>query len=241
MLKIENFNHIIVTAHRGASGLVEHENTLESFSKAIELNVDSIECDVRKTLDGIIIVNHNADIEGLIISEHTYEEINEATMKNGYKQPTLIEALNLVKGKMLIDIEIKEDGYEQEIIDQALSVLNVDEFWIRSFSDNAIKRVKEINPNITTVLLLGREHVKFGILSRLNELFPYGRVKKTKCDFISPNYQLLILNYCKRMHKKNTKVLVWTVNDEELMKKIINKGCDGIITNYPNIALSLLK
>ena len=154
MIKLD-LSKPIVTAHRGAKGLVEHENTIEAFEKAIELKADSIECDVRKTSDGVIIINHNEDIEGLIIKDHTYAEICEATLKKGYKQPTLLEGLEFVKGKILIDIEIKEEGYVPEIINQILSVLTVEEFWIRSFFDSVLKEIKEINPNITTVLLIG--------------------------------------------------------------------------------------
>jgi len=231
----------IVTAHRGASGLVAHENTIEAFEKAIELKVDSIECDVRKTKDNIIIVNHNEDIEGLIIRDHTYFEICEATSKNGYIQPTLKEALECVKGKILIDIEIKEDGYEEELIKQITEILSIDEFYIRGFSDKAVKKVKQINPQITTVLLVGREHVKLGYISRIfNEVYCYHRVRKTKCNFVSPNYQLLILNFCKRMHKKNVKVFAWTVNEKELMESVLTKGVDGLITNYPDVALKVL-
>lgn len=239
-MKNIDFSKPIVTAHRGAKGLVEHENTLDSFEKAIEIGADSIECDVRKTSDGIIIINHNEDIEGLIIKDHTYAEICEATLAKGYKQPTLIEGLECVKGRMLIDIEIKEEGYVTEILEQILSVLTVNEFWIRSFFDGVIKEVKDINPNITTILLIGIEHVKYGIFSRFNEFFPGKRCKACNCDHVSPYYQLCILGYFKRMHRKGHKVFVWTVDDKPRMEKLLKKGCDGIVTNRPDIALEVL-
>ena len=239
MIKLD-LSKPIVTAQRGAQGLVEHENTIEAFEKAIELKADSIECDVRKTSDGVIIINHNEDIEGLIIKDHTYAEICEATLKKGYKQPTLLEGLEFVKGKILIDIEIKEEGYVPEIINQILSVLTVEEFWIRSFFDSVLKEIKEINPNITTVLLIGIEHVKYGIFSRFNEFFPGKRCKSCKCDHVSPYYQLCILGYFRRMHKRGHKVFVWTVDDKPRMEKLIKKGCDGLVTNRPDIGLEVL-
>ena len=61
-----------IFAHRGASGLVPFENTIDAFSKAIELNCDGIELDVRQTKDKVMIINHNPDIGGLIINDHNF-------------------------------------------------------------------------------------------------------------------------------------------------------------------------
>lgn len=231
----------MVIAHRGASGLVQFENTLEAFQKAIEVGADSIECDVRKTKDNNIIINHNPDILGLTICEHTYDELNTATTKAGYHLPTLKEALELVKDKILIDIELKEEGYEDEVINEILAILPVDAFYIRSFFDNAIKRVKEINANIVTVLLLGEGKPKKVMRTRFSEVFPKKRIKECGCDIVSPYYQLLVLKYCKRIHKMGKKVLVWTVNSEDLIKEVLYEdGADGVITNYPDIAISIV-
>ena len=235
-MKQIDYSKPIITAHRGASGLVERENSLEAFEKSIEVDSDNIECDIRRTKDNIIIINHNPDVEGMIIKDHTLDEINEATLKQGYKLPTLKEALKLIKGRIIIDIEIKEEGYEEEFLKETLSILNEDEFYIRSFFDNSIKKIKELNPKIVCTLLLGLENVKYGIFSRGNEFFPYKRVKRCKCDNVSPHYLLIQLFFCKRMHRHGVKVFAWTVNDEELMKKELKKGVDGLVTNYPDLA-----
>lgn len=230
----------MVIAHRGASGLVKFENTIEAFDKAIDVGADSIECDVRKTKDNVIIINHNPDIYGLLIKDATYEELNKVTSELGYHLPTLKETLEFVKGKILIDIELKEIGYEDQIIEEVLSVLTTDEFYIRSFNDSSLKRVKEINNKITTILLLGVEHSKHVIKTRLSEIFPGSRIKKCNCDYVSPYYKLLILCFCKRMHRLKKKVLVWTVNDESTIINVTRKlGADGVVTNFPNIAISI--
>ena len=230
----------MVIAHRGASGLVKFENTLEAFEKAIEVGADSIECDIRRTKDNVIIINHDPEILGLTIKDQTYEKLNEETTKIGYHLPTLKEALNLVKGKILIDIEIKEVGYEDDILKEILSVLNIDEFYVRSFYDSSIIKIKELNKDVTTVLLLGVGNPKHLLRTRFSELFPKRRIKKTGCDIVSPYYKLLINGYCKRIHKLNKPVLVWGVNTEtEIIDVTRNKGADGVITNYPDLAISI--
>ena len=231
-----------IIAHRGASGLVEHENTIEAFEKAIEVGSDSIECDIRKTKDGKIIVVHNPDYNNKLISEYTYEELCEETKKDGFIMPLYEDALECVKGRIFIDVELKEAGYEEEVVEVTLKHLTPTEFFFRSFIGPAIKRIKEINPDIKTVLLVGAEKPRFGFFSRLAEIYPYHSVKKYDADMVSPHYLLVRWGFTKRLHRHKVPVLVWTVNEEDIMDKLLNKEkVDAIITNYPDKALTLRK
>lgn len=231
-----------IVAHRGASGLVEHENTLESFQKAIDVGSDSFECDVRKTKDGIIIVTHNPDYKGKLIKDYNYSELCEETLKEGFTMPKYEDMLKFVKGKIFADIELKEAGYEEEFVKITLKYLNTDEFFVRSFLGEAIKRIKEINGNIKTVYLIGVEKSKHIFFTRLAELFPIHWIRKYKADMVSPHYLLVRFGFLKRMHFHKVPVLVWTVNDEALMDRLLNKvKVDAIITNYPDKAIAIRK
>lgn len=231
-----------IIAHRGASGLVEHENTISSFEKAYVVGADSVELDIRKTKDGKIIVVHNPDYNGKLISEYTYDELCEVTKKDGFVMPTLEDAILYCKDKIFMDIEIKEEGYEDEIVDIILKHLKPEEFFVRSFIKKSIKRIKRINKNIKTVLLLGVEFPKYGFLTRIAELFPLAKIISSKCDMISPHYRLVICGFHFRMKLLGKPVLVWTVNDKERIDYLLNKKkVEGIITNYPDVAISLRK
>jgi len=232
-------NRIIVEAHRGASGYA-HENTIEAFEKAVELKSNAIELDIRKTKDKKIIVTHDPTYKGINISDWNYSELIQSTKEEGFEIPLLLDVLKIYKGRILLDIEIKEEDYEEEIVNLILSVLDVNEFYIRSFSEKTIKKVKEINKDIYTILLIGAQYPKYGIFSRFGEIFPKAKIKRSNCDAVSPHYRLLLLGFVKRMHKKNQKVYAWTVNDEEIMKKVTKKKVDGIVTNYPDVALKII-
>lgn len=230
----------LIIAHRGASGLVEHENTITSFEKAYQVGADSVELDIRKTKDDIIVVVHNPDYKDKLIKDYTYSELVDATSKEGFIMPTLTEALKYCHNKIFLDIEIKESGYEEEIIKTILSVLNTNEFFIRSFLKESLRKVKKINKNIKTVLLLGVEFPKYGFLTRIFELFPLFKVIRSKCDMVSPHYLLVRLGFHFRMRLIGKPVLVWTVNDEKIMNKLLNKvKVEGVITNFPDKALDL--
>ena len=227
----------LIVAHRGAKGLVKFENSIEAFDKAIEVNSDIIETDIRKTKDNVIIINHDPSIQGLVIKDHSYSELNDVCENLGYHLLTLDEALSMYKGKITFDIELKEIGYEQEILDIILKHLKENEFYLRSFHDQAILNVKTINPNIYCYLLVGRGNISFK--ERLSEIYPHRRMKKCKADGISPLHKIMILGFVKRMHARGIKISVWTVNDQDLMKKLLKKRVDSIVTNYPDIALKM--
>lgn len=238
-MKILHFDKRVVQAHRGASGY-EHQNTIKSFDKAVEMNSDAIELDIRKTKDGKIIVVHDPTYLDVHINDWIYEDLIEETKKENFIMPLFIDVLKKYKGIILLDIEIKEEGYEKEILDMVLSVLTYSEFNIRSFSEKTIKTIKELDNKVYVILLIGAEFPKYGFFSRLAELFPRAKVRRSCCDAVSPNYQLIRLWYVQRMHLLKKPVLAWTVNEESIMKRMLFKArVDGIVTNYPDIALKI--
>ncbi len=230
-----------IIAHRGASGLVEFENTIESFRKAIEIGADMIEFDVRKTKDDRLIAFHDPSIGGRKISDLTYDEVLEFSKKIGYEVPLVEDVLRLCKGKIGLDIEFKEIGYEEEVIELVENYLDYDEFLMKSFNDETVRRINKYDPSIKTGLLLGVEEPENTIKTRFSELFPKKRLKKCRADFVSPNYRLLHLFFLKRMRKAGIDVYVWTVNDSEMIKKLLGKDVTGIITDRPDLALKLKK
>lgn len=228
-----------ITAHRGVTEFGNRENTLEAFQKAIDLQIEAIELDVRKSKDNILIIHHNDHIENFKLNSLIYDDIVKLSQTKGYIIPQFKDVLQLCHNHIFLDIEVKEPGYEEEVVNLIKQYLSYDEYFIRSFDDNIIIKVKKIDKNIKTGLLLGVE--KAGVIKRLSEIFPLFRILKTKCDFISPHYRLLILGYIKRMHLINKPVITWTLNDCQMMKKLWRKKIDGIITDIPTQAIKAIK
>lgn len=228
-----------IIAHRGASGLVEIDNSVESFRKAIEIGADMVEFDVRRTKDGRFIAFHDPSLDGKEISSLTYEEIQEITDHKGYKVLRVEDVVLLCEDKIGLDIELKEKGYEEEVIKLVKGHLDYDEFMMKSFSDKTVNSIHEYDPNVRTGLLLGIEEPENKIRTRLSELFPKNRFNRCRADFVSPNYQLLKLFFLRRMKYSDIDVFVWTVNDPVRMNRLIKKGVEGIITDRPDLALEV--
>ena len=230
---------MLIIAHRGASALAHHENTLESFQIAIELHADMVEFDIRKTKDEELIVFHDRSLNGKNVSSYTYKEMNELAALESYHIPKLSELLALCKGKIYLDVEIKSEGIEQRVIDMITKRYGYtyDSFSIKSFLDDVVLRVKELDGRIRTGLLLGRS--EWTVTSRLSEYFPEKRLMKCRADFVAPEYHFVNSLFMARMKKKGYDVDVWTVNDPARMKKLAKKGVHALITDRPDVALSL--
>jgi len=229
----------MIIAHRGASGLAR-ENTMESFKKAIEIGVDMIEFDVRRTRDQVLVVHHDELMEEKPVKELTYDEISKMAKGQGFSTPTLEEVLKHTSGRVKLDVEIKEEGYEKEVVELLFRYFKKDEFVITSFLDSCIKKIKDDYPDINAGLLLGVSKPKNFILTRISEFFPHKRCREAKADFLVAHRRLLWFGFLGRAEKENKPVFVWTVNDQRRIWKMLHdQRIDGIITDKPDVAISL--
>lgn len=232
------YNKLII-AHRGASFYTK-ENTIKSFEKAIGMGADMIEFDVRRTKDAILIAYHDESINGKPIGELEYREIRDILRSKGVSAPTVKEILELARGKIKLDVEIKQEGHEEDIIRLLLEYFENSEFIVTSFNDVSLKIIKHSYPDVRVGLLLGKEHPKNVIVTRLSELFPIRRAKRVNADFLIPHWKLLKFGFLNRAKRNNMPVLVWTVNDEGMIRNLLKDDrVDGIITDRPDLAKSL--
>lgn len=231
----------LIIAHRGASGLVPFDNTMEAFEKAIEVGAPMVEFDIRRTKDRTLVCYHDADIDGAPLSELSFDELQVRAKGLGFEVPRLRDMLRACRGRITFDVEIKDTGYEAQILDVLCSELYPKEFVVKSFHDKTVKEVKQLNEQVRTGLLVGIDKPDNALRTRLREVLPEVRMAQTGADFVSPHYKLVRFGFVPRMHRLGYKVFVWTVDDPELMASLIRKGVDAIITNRPDIGLDLLR
>lgn len=234
-----------IIAHRGASGYVK-ENTLEAFEKAIELGSDMVEFDVRKTVDGKLIIIHDPAIDGKEIAESSYEELLESADRLGFHVPTLEETLAYLKEKTRLDVEIKEEGYENETVETILKYFDKNDFIIISFREKVVSHIKKHLPKIKVGLLLGDEPPKNifdSIRLRLREIFPFRRVKKLGADFVDVHWKLALIPFYMRIFRfMGIPMIVWPLDNPEMAKRLAkHSNLIAITTNYPDIIIDAVK
>jgi glycerophosphoryl diester phosphodiesterase len=227
-----------IIGHRGARGLTPSENTIASFEVAVQLGVDMIEFDIRRTADGALVCFHDEDIQGRRLDQLSYDDLLAATRAQGYEAPLLADVLRRFRGQVRFDIELKETGYEAEVIAETLSVVGREDFVMKSFHDQTVLAIKRLDATVKAGLLVGADGPRYAP-GRVRELFPGFRVTACRADFVSPNVELVRLGFVRRMHGLGRPVYVWTVNDEGQMRRLLDLGVDAIITDRPDLALRL--
>ena len=145
-----------------------------------------VEVDVRRTKDLEIICYRGEDIDGELISNLDYSEI----LSIDPKVPTLDQILWAAKQKIEIDVELKEHGYENEVISLVLDYFDYDGFIMKSFSESAVRRIKLDSKNRNWFFTWASYNVKV-YLDILREAFTGSIFKSERVDFISSSLQSL--------------------------------------------------
>jgi len=213
--------------HRGARAY-EPENTLRSFKKALELGVDAVELDVRKTKDDKRIVIHDAEVDRTtngkgLVSGLTLEEIKELVTEKGEKIPTLEEALDFLDKKVKILIELKETGLEEKVLGLVHERGLEKNVIIVSFLEEALRKVRELNDEIETGLI----YVRHGN--------PIKAALELKANYLLPLYRFAHTADVQKAHENGLKVIIWTINKQEEVSEYMKKGVDGIASDKPDI------
>ena len=224
-----------IISHRGRTSRKSADNTLASVNDAIELKVEMVEVDIRQTKDSQIVCFHDPDIRGELIRDLDYSEIIEKDSQI----PTLEQVLWSAKGKIGIEIELKEPGYELEVVSIARDYFNYDKFVLKSFHPQVVERVKEIDQKIFAGLLVGSAFSLEQLFFTLKEAFTSTNFKQTNADFISPYYKIFEAGWFSRFTRNNVPIQVWTVNDVESIRTLINQQVHSIITDIPEVAIGI--
>jgi glycerophosphoryl diester phosphodiesterase len=239
---MSRMQRISIVAHRGKTALVTSENTIEAFQKAIEIGIPKIEFDLRMSQDGYLISYHDRSIDGIKVSSLQYHELLSISRSKGFEIPLFEDILKLCRDRIELDIEIKEEGYEDRIISLTKQYFDYSHFVMKSFNDSSVRKIKSLDPQIKVGLLLGKFTGNRPISSILSQFFPEYRILKTGADFVAPHYRLLKFGFFWRMKLMRREVFVWTVNEEwRLIKLIMHGKISAIITDRPELALRILE
>ena len=231
----------IVTAHRGFSAAAP-ENTLPAFQLAIDQGCERAELDVQMTKDGVVMVTHDTNMRRCTgrnqnIYDLTYDEVRKLDAGRwfgkkyaGTKVPTLAEVLDLCKGKIELNIEIKPNAATPELETETLRIIREKGFEndcvITSQSYETLCKVKELAPEIPTGYILA-----LGVGSYYD---------LPAADFFSVESTFITSGMVQQVHLRGKTVSAWTVNREEDASDLLSLGVDDIITDKPGMVQQLM-
>ena len=221
----------LVIGHRGAKGHLA-ENTLPSIAKALELKVDGVEIDVFQCASGELVVFHDKTLEKLTnatgyIEELDLDSIQRIEVLNGFTIPTLEEVLDLIKGKVFLNIELK--GSQTALkTNELMQIYFEREQWspekilISSFNWEELRLFHGVNTE-----------VPIAVLTEDDPLDAIPVAKSFNAVAINPNFKSLNKDNVSKIKEASLQLFPWTVNQPEDIAALIDLGVDGIITDYP--------
>lgn len=223
---------MLVIGHRGACGH-KPENTLSSFTKAIELGVDMIELDVWQCASGELVVFHDHKVDRMTngtgyVTQKRLDELKVLEIQGSERIPMLEEVFDLVRRKIKICIELKGPGTAQPVAELIMRYVNTkgwsyDDFVVSSFDHYKLRECKKVCLNIRTGAHMYGLPIGFG-------LFAY----QAGADIALINIGFVNKEFVDDIHARGMQVFVCIVNateDAHLMKFL---GVDGIMSDYPD-------
>lgn len=236
-----------VIAHRGDSGTYP-ENTMLAFRKAEEAGCDMIELDVQLTKDDQVVIIHDETIDRTTdgkgkVKDFTYEELtrfNASWIKGNLygfeKIPTLEEyCMWMQKTDIETNIELKTSVfYYENLEEKTLDIVKKyglkNRILFSSFNHNSLNRIKSLDSTCKCGALVGG--------NGLGNIEMYCSQYGYECyhpQISAVNHEVIMA--CKEL---NIEVNVWTVNDMDGLQRACEEGCDGVITNYPQVVKSYM-
>jgi glycerophosphoryl diester phosphodiesterase len=246
-MKRPDVDRPLIFAHRGANHVCP-ENTLPAFAAAVDLGADGVELDVQFSSDGELIIIHDyrldktTDGNGRVVSQ-PYEELKKLDAGIWFgpefastRIPTLDQVLDLLHGKLLINIELKSPEMSSTLGPDVVRCVRAhgmsDQVLLSSFNPFVLRAAKRAGPEIECALLTAPDlpgWMRSGVARRWS-----------LAQGLHPELVMVDEQYVAEARKRGMPVRPWTVNEEADMRRLRDLGVDAIITDWPDRLKALL-
>jgi len=211
----------LLLGHRGARATKSiPENTFASFDQTLTDGCDGFEFDVRVTSDGQAVVVHNPQSRGVEIARSTVEQLSWL--------PPLQDVLARYKDSAFLDIELKVPGLEKLL----LSLLRKDAptrgCVVSSFLPGVLRSVRGKSSSLP-----------LGLICETTQQLEEWRLLPV--EYVISQYRLVTTELLRALREAGKKIIVWTVNQPDDMRRFEKAGVDGIISDDTRLLSETLR
>lgn len=246
----------LVFGHRGGAALAP-ENTLAAFERGLASGADGIECDVRLSRDGVPVVIHDATLDrttdargpvaacsarelARVDAGYRFAPGRFPARGQGYGVPTLREVLDrFPEARVIIEMKVASDHLALAVADAINGADAVARVCVGSFHQRALDVLRREEPAIPTSGSVGetrwtlyrswigwprpstRPHVAFQVPERAGA------------------HRVVSPRFVRQAHDEGRAVQVWVVDREEDCRRLLAWGVDGLISDRPDVAVSV--
>jgi glycerophosphoryl diester phosphodiesterase len=236
-----------VIGHRGASAHAP-ENTMAAFRRAVDLGARFIETDLHITRDAHLVAIHDSTVDRTTngtgyVKDHTLEELRALDAGAwfgpafaGEKIPTLKDVIEFSREfDTAFFLEVKQDaawGIEHGLVAALRESREADRVVVLSFSPGILRNILRLDRTVMT-----------GLLAEPGGELPETFIEQAQdigSRQLAPRSDMVTPELVRAAHKKDLKVVCWTVNEQARMRELAALGVDGIMTDYPDRLVSAL-
>ena len=232
-----------IVGHRGAPRRAR-ENTLDSLDWAESLGADAVEFDLRQTRDGEAVLFHDEDIvlggQRVPVKSFTAREVEKLTLPSElgeYRIPRLEEVFHRYGHAMHYVIEVKTSASTQLALMARRVAMLARSFGVEGRDEAAgadaefLRSMREADPEIATSFIFDHA-VSLPAPGKPTPLFP-------PVDAICPRRDLVNAALLEQAAAAGLTVHPWTVDEEPELRRLIGAGVGSVITNLPDLGLSV--
>ncbi|NJP05436.1 MAG: glycerophosphodiester phosphodiesterase [Chloroflexaceae bacterium] len=249
----------LVIAHRGGAGLWP-EQTLYTFEQAIALDVDALEMDVHQTADGVLVLMHDNTVDRTTNGHGSIKYMTLAEIKQldagytwttddgqtfpfrnqGITVPTLAEVFTMFpQTPMIIEIKPSDPSIVKPFCQMIHDFDRTHLVQVGSIQASVLKAFRRECPAIATSSTIDEVALLWWLhLSRLSATCS-PVFEALQIPEYAMGTQLIVPHFIRAAHRRGLEVHVWTINETDDMRRLLDLGVDGIITDYPDRLLKL--
>jgi glycerophosphoryl diester phosphodiesterase len=242
--------------HGGAAGHAP-ANSLRSLTLALEAGVDVVEFDVRACRDELVLVHDDTVTapggQRLPVGDSTLAELRRFATEPDLAMATLAEALDLLKDRALINVDLKAAGYEQAVLEQVGARGMGSDILYSSHYPNSLRRVRQLDPLARTGLSFPEDRGNASskpylkpavtiVLALMRLALPHRVVSMmagAQANGVMLYYKVVSGRAVRKVQQAGGKVFVWTVDEPGRIGKLQRLGVNGVTTNYPELFAQL--
>lgn len=233
----------VVIAHRGGAPR-EIENSAAAFRHAVTAGADALECDVRATADGVLVLLHDDEVrlerDGRLIARQT----TYALLKGGLPWLlTLEEFLAEFGDQALVNLDLKGMGYEEELARTVRAWGRPERVFITSQRSLSLRRLGCLLPEASLGLSRGhmltrwprRLHGRGTVAARWPLALQVAiGLRYARADAVALHHRMVTPRLVRWLRRAGYAVTSWTVDDPEEARRVIRAGVSALTTNQPD-------
>ena len=224
-------------AHRGGS-LEQLENSLSAFQNAWDLGYRYMETDMQASSDGVVYIFHDDRLERVsngtgLFCEHSSAEIDKLRLNNGEAIPRLSDALDALP-HALFNIDIKRADGTKPLANFLNTHPQAHRVVAASFVGARLKELKSLVKKPVPVTAVQNDIIRIMLIGLG---LPLKRPDVVAVQVPISHYGIPIVTkwFVRQCHKLDIKIHVWTIDDEQEMRWLIDCGVDGVMTDRPSL------